>query len=188
MVILSKTHSIAYTFGVRSIIFTWREIIWLAAKLFWFLRGIWVWVSWIRIAWKAVLTPPNFILLFNAVSKEFLVGIFQEWNIDGCSELAFLPTPCLCYFCGKTVFWIVLEPFFVLNNKFPILVFFLKELFQSALFFINVQVDILFNHLWHLFDVVKHIHVLISQFIFIAIRFLWFFIFHQWLRFWELNE
>jgi putative flippase GtrA len=39
-----------------------------------------------------------------------------------------------------------------------------------------------------LFDVVKHIHVLISQFIFIAIRFLWFFIFHQWLRFWELNE
>ena len=141
----------------RSIVFTAREIIWLAALFFWLLRNIGVGVIGVCMACEAVWAPFIFLELFNAVSKELWVCFFQEWNINGCSELAFLTTPVLCQFSCKTVYLRVLLPILIWHNKFTIFTLILEELLQSAFFFVNVQIDICFHHLRHLLNVIKHV-------------------------------
>lgn len=168
----SNTNLIAWSFIAGSIVFTAREIIGLVALLFWLLRdiGVGVGVIGVRIADQAGWAPLIFLELFNAVSKELWVCLFQEWNINGCSELAFLPTPVLCHFSCKIVYLRVLLPILIWYNKFTIFTLILEELLQSALFFVNVQIDIGFHHLGHLLNVIKHIKILIPQLFFLAIR------------------
>ena len=150
------------------------------------------WLEWFFALLTDAASPAfseGWTSLLDFLAEEMRFGVFDEWNIDCCSELTFLLAPVLLNLVSEilNLGFSFLKFFKVRADKASIFSFVFEEVLLSSCVLVHVVVYIFDPlHYGHVFDVVNHVKIHITPLVFIRVGISFVFCGSYWL--WKLDE